>query len=138
MNRRHAIILAIASTGLGACMPTMDAKSAEAAVSAFHDAFNKGSFVQMYLESSEELQRSTPQKDFVEFLSALHRKLGPVKNAESQGLKINMRPSGTTVELTYKTTFDKGEATESFVFHVQDEKAKLFYYNVNLPLSVAN
>lgn len=40
-------------------MPTMQTKSAEAADSAFHDAVNKGCFVQMYLESSEELKQST-------------------------------------------------------------------------------
>jgi hypothetical protein len=116
----------------------MDTKSAEAAVSAFHDALNKGNFLQMYLESSQELKQSTPEKDFVDFLSAVHRKLGPTKDAVKQGWKVNMRPSGSTVELTYKTTFEKGDAIESFVFLLQDDKASLVSYSVNSLALVTN
>ena len=63
-------------------------------------------------------------------LAAIDRKLGAVKSTQADGWKINYNPSGTTVQLGFKTQFEKGTGSETFVFRIAGGKALLSGYNI--------
>ena len=56
-------------------------------------------------------------------MEAVHRKLGDYKTCDSQGWTTSTFNSGTSVDLRYKTTFEKGVGDEDFVFRVSGTRA---------------
>jgi len=113
------------------CSMSGDTAAAEQAVSKFHELLDAGRFVELYEGSASELKRATPQKDFVALREAAHRKLGNTKSSEKRNWNVNYHTSGTFVTLTYKTVYAEGEASEQFVFRMQDKAATLLRYNIN-------
>jgi hypothetical protein len=74
------------------------------------------------------MKAATPKASFVRFLDAVHRKLGAVKEAKSQGWGVNYNTSGGTVTLTYQTQFANGSGTEQFVYRTGSAPALLGYH----------
>jgi hypothetical protein len=95
-------------------------------------------FAQVYAQGSVELRHSTSEADLTKILAALKTKLGKVKAAEKDGWNVNFHTSGTFVTLGFKTQFEKGGGTESFIFRISDGKAFLVRYNVNSPALLTN
>jgi hypothetical protein len=112
------------------CSANKAKKAAEAGVVTFHTQLNAAQFHDIYSQASEEFQKSGTESDTTEFLSAVHRKLGQVKDAKEQTFFVNFGTSGTTVTLTYQTVFDAGNATEQFVWKGGD-KPVLYNYRVD-------
>jgi hypothetical protein len=96
MKRSIFLLAAILIPGvcISGCGSQEDLKKADAAVAKFHAQLDAGNFAQIYSGSDGALKSATSQQKFVELLSAIHRKLGPVKNAERQGFFINWSTSG--------------------------------------------
>jgi len=71
------------------------------------------------------------EKEFVDLLEAIHRKLGLIQNSTQSGWRFNSYNMQDFMALTYETQFAQGKGSESFTFLVEGEQAKLVNYNIN-------
>ncbi|MGB7209987.1 MAG: hypothetical protein WBD27_15110 [Pyrinomonadaceae bacterium] len=110
-----------------------DSKAAEPAVEKFHSQFNSKEFAAIYTESGEMMKGATDKTKFVEFLEAVHRKLGTHQKSNAAGWHVNSGPLSSHVTLTYNSEFSDGKATEEFLISVSGDKVKLEGYHINSP-----
>jgi len=126
--RTLAVLLVL---GLAGCSMSADTSLADAAVPQFHQMLDAGRFVEIYAGAAEDLKQIVSQKDMVALLEGVHRKLGDTRSAKRASWNVNYQPAGIYVTLTYATQFAAGDATEQFVYHLQDNKALLAGYHIN-------
>ena len=81
-------------------------------------------------------RKTTSEQQMTEYLKAVYRKLGEMKDAKQVGWRVNTTTAGTQVFLAYKTTFAEGDATEEFVFMVNGNNSTLFRYNIQSPILI--
>jgi hypothetical protein len=111
------------------------AKSVELAqqsVEQFHSQFDSEQFAGLYAASDEKLHKATSESDFVKLLDAVHRKLGNVQQSNLRNTGVAwFAGQGATVTLVYETKFSQGTGMEKFVWHIKDNAATLYGYNIN-------
>ena len=133
VTRPLLIALLFAATS---CSFTKGKQLGESAVTRFHNHFNAGEFHEIYNDSDEAFQKWGTEAKLTEFLSAVRRKLGTVKDAHQTGWHVDATTEGTIVTLGYDVDFSEGKGTEQFAFLVKGEKALLYKYDVNSPLLI--
>jgi hypothetical protein len=131
-------LVAIVAVVLAACSASKDFDLAHAAVAQFRTLMTEQKFDQIYLEAADELKKTTTQPNFTRLLSAVERKLGPVKTAKANGWSVNYNSSGTSVTLKFNTEFEKGTGAETFTYRIRGDKALLAGYNINSDDLIAN
>jgi len=136
LRLRWAVLFAMLIAGTSSCSLTKGREVAETAVKRFHDQYNAGKFSDIYQETDDQFKNVTSEKEWVELLQAVQRKLGTVKDAKSSGWGVNTTPMGTTATLSYDIDFSEGRGAEQFVFHISGNAAKLLRYNINSPLLI--
>lgn len=138
MNKINLLIIGIIFLFLTiSCSSMMKGQQlAESAVENFHSQFNAGKYSEIYYQADDEFKKSVTEKEWIELLEAVRRKLGTVTNATSSGSNVKTTNAGTVATVTYNVEFSEGKGTEQFVFHVTDDKALLYNYNVNSPLLI--
>jgi hypothetical protein len=104
--------------------------AAEAAISRFHQQMNEGRFEEIWNEAHEKFRGAGSKEKYLEFMSAIERKLGKVQSSKNAGWKINTLNFTTTVLMNQNTTFEKGSGTETFTFEIEGENAFLVGYNI--------
>ena len=128
--RKHWVMLT-ASAALASCSPGADTKAAENGISSFHSDLNAGNFDRIYNESGSELKTAATKDKFSLILNAVHSKLGKFKNGKSVGWNDNVTTNGHFVTMNYEANYEKGTASENFVFKVSGSAADLVGYHVN-------
>ena len=124
-----ASCLVLAASG---CSTSTDTKNAKQAVEKFHQQLDGEKFNEIYDASSKEFKKATSREEMVALLEAIHRKLGNIRSANSQGWNVNYNTSGSSVILTYATEYEGGKAEERFSFRLDgDEQPLLLSYNIN-------
>ncbi|MFN7924915.1 MAG: DUF4019 domain-containing protein [Bryobacteraceae bacterium] len=113
------------------CNLTERVAEAKKGVERFHERLNSEQYSVIYAGADSMFRQQSSEKDFTAIVSAVHRKLGLVKQAEPGGWHVNTNANGTFVSLSYKTKFAEGDAVESFVWRVSGSEAKLVGYNIN-------
>jgi hypothetical protein len=88
-------------------------------------------FSDIYSQADDVFRAATKRQDFLDFVGAVHRKLGKVQNASQKGYFVNFSTSGTRVRLNYQTKFEGGDAQEEFLWHVSGKQALLVGYHIN-------
>ena len=138
MNKINLLIISFVFLFLTiSCSSIMKGKElAEPAVANFHAQFNAEKYSEIYDQADDEFKKSVNEKEWIELLEAVHRKLGTVTKSDSESWNVNTTTSGTFATVTYDVEFSEGKGTEKFVFHVTDEKALLYNYNINSPLLI--
>jgi opacity protein-like surface antigen len=116
---------------LASCSMSADSRLAEDAVPQFHHALDAGDFDAIYEGSANDLKQAASQKDFLDLLEAVHRKLGLSQSSNRQGWNVNYNTAGTFVTLSFQTTYAEGKASEQFVYRLQDGKALLAGYHIS-------
>ena len=106
-------------------------KAAEQSVADFHAMYNDGKIAEIYAAGHSKLKAASKEKEFVEFVGAVQRKLGKVTQTSGAGFNVRTFNLTTTVVLTQSTTFEQGTGTETFTFEMNGEKAVLLGYNIN-------
>jgi hypothetical protein len=101
------------------------------ATTQFHAQLDAEQYSAIYAKTDEGFRAASTEKDLVDLLAAVHRKLGNVQSTKQTGFFINWKTSGASVRLIYQTTFQNGDAQETFIWHVTGGKAYLFNYNIN-------
>ena len=133
---RVVLLALLLSLCAPACFLAVDTGPAEAEVEHFHRLLDGGRFQEFYAETGDEFKAASKQEEFVPILEAVHRKLGTVQKSEKTRTDTNVSNRGTSVGLTYTTTFSEGPATERFQFHIVEGKPVLVGYNVNSNLLI--
>ncbi len=137
------ILRAICTTGLiivvafgMSCSLRKDKVIGESAVARFHSQFNAEQYHEIYGQTDDGFRKTTSEQQMDEYLKAVNRKLGEVKDAKQVGWHVNATTAGTQVFLVYKTTFAEGDAREEFVFVVNGNDSRLFRYNIQSPILI--
>ena len=133
---KHAAITAIAGFALVSC--SADTTAAESGIEQFHHAYNSGQLREIYAASASDMKQSTSEADFVKFLSAVRSKMGPYKSGKTVGWHVNVGTGGRLTTLNREAVFERGKATEQFVFRGEKPGAKLVGYYINSPALVIN
>ena len=116
---------------LSACNPVKNKAIAESAVVNFHSQLDAEKFHEIYADSSDRFKKATTDEQWSKLLGAIHRKLGTVKSSNLQNWRAFSGTGGTTMEVVYKTQFEKSEATEDFNWLIVNGKPELLGYNIN-------
>ena len=106
-------------------------KAAEQAIADFHALYNDGKTSEIYAAGDSKFKGATPEKEFVQFMGAIQRKLGKVTQTSNAGFNIRTFNFVTTVVMTQNTTFEKGTGSETFTFQMAKDKAILVGYHIN-------
>ena len=119
------------SAVLAGCGAKKGKETAERAVVLFHQRLDGGDFSAIYGATHPDFKTAASEKDFVALLAAIHRKLGTVRSTSEVGWNVNSFNLKTNVNLTYKTAFTDGDATESFSYRITGSLTELRGYNIN-------
>jgi predicted lipoprotein len=131
MNPLRLLVEVLALALLVACSVSEDTKQAEQAVQHFHELLDAGDSLAIYESAAEDLKKASSQQDFVAFLDAVHRKLGPSKSSTRKGWNVNYGPTGKFITLNYETTYAEGPAAEQFVYRIAGKDVSLAGYHIN-------
>ncbi|GAA4761446.1 hypothetical protein GCM10023219_01820 [Stakelama sediminis] len=123
---------------LAACSMGKDVPVAEQATKQFHAMLNAGQSEAIYKATAPGMKAATSQGDFVKLLDAVHRKLGAFQSGETQGWNDAWNNGRHLITLNYHAKYARGEANETFVYHITDHKAALYGYNVNSNALIEN
>jgi len=116
---------------LGGCGSSENLRIAKEATTHVHAQMDSEQFAQIYSEADDALRTATKRQDFLDFISAVHRKLGRVQNASQTGFFVNFSTSGTRVRLNYQTKFDGGNAQEEFIWKIKGDQPALIGYHIS-------
>lgn len=128
---RAWIGLLLLATLLTGCSMAEDKTRGERAVARFHQLFAVSEYSQIYADTTEGFREAATDAEFVEFMSAVRRKLGNIRACELTGVEMTWDSGGTSIWLSYRTVYELGEATENFVWVVEGEKARLESYQID-------
>ncbi len=123
------LFLALFTSGCGGMFKGKQA--AEQSVADFHKLYNEGKFTEIYSAGHTAFKGATTEKQFLDLMGAVQRKLGKVTQTANAGFNVRTFNSTTTVILNQNTTFEQGTGAEVFVFQMDGEKAVLTGYNIN-------
>ena len=116
---------------LGGCSFGEDRDRGERAVERFHELFAAALYSEIYVDTTEDFREATTETEFGEFLGAVRRKLGNVRQSELTGFEVNYSSSGTAIWLSYDTEYELGVATEQFVWMTDGERTRLESYQID-------
>ena len=105
-------------------------KLADKAVGRFHDALNAGNVEQIYGDADDAFRSAGTKEELIEFLEAVHRKLGTSQGTSLANLNVNATPNGTFITTLYTTSYATGQASETFVWLKKKGELKLYSYNI--------
>ena len=113
------------------CSMMKDSKAAEPVVEKFHTQFNAKQFNEIYSDSGDQMKDAATEKQLVDLLDAVYRKLGTYKSSKTVSWHVNSGPLTSMVTIVCDTEFSDGKGTEQFVVSVSGDTAKLEGYNIS-------
>jgi hypothetical protein len=116
---------------LTACGVNKSSEVAALSVTIFHQQYNDSKFAEIYSNTTPIFKTDSKEADFVKFLQKERSELGTFKSTTQEGSNTNFG-NVTTVQLTYKTEFEKGSAVETFTFIISGDSARLQSYRVSV------
>ncbi len=129
--RIAALVLAVVGlVAVGGCSGPESVQRARTQVDAFHRNLDKANYEAIWHGTSQDVRTTVTKESFVLLLSAVHTKLGKVKQTKQTGWRANVDTSGSVAELTMQTTFEKGTGEENFIFRNMDDGQKLAGYHI--------
>ena len=117
---------------------TMGTNEAKDGVAEFRARVSRQSFKEIYQAAAPEFRQAATEEEFVRFMSALDRKLGPWQSASEPGWHVARTTAGHSVQLAYESRFTKGPAAEQFAWRIEGGRPVLLGYNVNSRLLVSD
>ncbi len=127
---RLMLIPLIAACGLFAagCEAAKGKPFAEKAVEEFHAQMSAQQFAQIYAAASPEFKKATEEAAAIEYLTAVHGKLGKFKSTSQTGFNASVDNGVSQIKLEYATEYENGKVNETFVYKVEGEKVSLVNY----------
>ncbi len=132
------IIAAAMLAGLAGCSAKQDADAATAQITAFHQQLDAGNFDAVYENADPIMKASASETTLVQILAAVHRKLGNFKSGSAVGWNENLNPQGRFMSVNYSAKYERGDATENFVYRIDSAPARLVGYHINSTALILN
>ncbi|HVO38199.1 MAG TPA: DUF4019 domain-containing protein [Spirochaetia bacterium] len=111
---------------------------AEQAVKDFHGMLDRRQYEAIYNAGDDSLRTTMTKADFVQYLQGVRDRLGTVIRADSRGFQLNsIAGQGTRVALSVETEFERGTATERFIWRIDDDRALLVLYTATVEKTTA-
>jgi len=85
----------------------------------------------IYAASDSRMKDVATEADLTKLLNAVHARLGNVKSSNMSNWRVGNYNLTSIAALVQETEFEKGKATETFVFVLDGKNAVLAGYNVN-------
>jgi hypothetical protein len=108
-----------------------DKEIAERAVAQFHSRLDAQQYREIYNDADDLLRNTASEADLIASISQTHERWGKVQQTTQSGAKV-LPGNPTQVRFIYNTKFEKGDATETCIWLVKDNKATLANYR-NFP-----
>lgn len=125
------LLLVVLGVLLASCRDTIGGKgAAEPEVAKFHEQLNAGAFEAIYGAAGSDFKNAAPKEKVLALFAAIGRKLGRYQSSKEINWDVRTFNLTTTAVLVYQTTFERGEATETFTYRISDGKAVLVGYNI--------
>lgn len=118
---------------LAGCNPRGRVESGRAAVEQFHRLYKAGDFAAMYRFTGSAVQSSTSLTGFVKYEQNVREKLGVLESAEVENYNVLYLLSGPQVRLDYRSTFQNGQAVESFEINFKHGQPSIDGYRIDNP-----
>lgn len=122
---------ALAAGLLGGCSMKEDMAAGDKAIASFHRDLDAGQFQKVWAESAPDMKGASRQERLTALLDAVHRKLGRFRNGNRIGFNDNVSGAGHMLTINYQSNYEKGAATEQFVFRIDAGRALLGGYHIN-------
>lgn len=129
------IFLALAGAlALAACNPGAQVADAEGLIEQFQADYNRGDTGALYESVGETWRKASPRPQLEAQVALVKARLGQIRSSERVGFNTGFNNGATTTQIVMKSAFDKGEASEVFVFHGEGQDMELVGWTVNSPL----
>jgi len=127
------IALLFAGCALVSCgSSSKNVQLAQDSVGLFHSQLDTEQYGSIYASADEKFRSASTEADFVRLLQAIHSKLGTVRESKLRNTGLAwFAGQGATVTVVYEIKFSDGTGTEKFVWHIKDNQATLYSYNIN-------
>jgi hypothetical protein len=112
---------------LAGCHPVQDYSVVDSAVDLFHQRLASSEDDTIYRDAGVDFQRSIDLETNRKFLGQIRRRRGMPGRATRTSFDIQ----GAVVTAKYQTSFANGDATETFVWRLQDGKATLLGFTID-------
>jgi hypothetical protein len=106
------------------------ARLSDDAVRQFHSQLDSGAYEDIIRDSDKAFQKSGSPEELLKFLTGVHSKLGTSQGFARTNVFVNASTSGTFIKVTYQSTFERGNAVETFTWRKESGGLTLVGYNV--------
>jgi hypothetical protein len=100
------------------------------AVQHFHQELNAEDYEGIVSNASDEFATTKNHDEVVEFLRAVHKKLGNAGDSSFTNIRVDKNTRGTFTTTSYETIFDRGKASERFTWVRDNGAFRLYYYHI--------
>ena len=108
-------------------------ETAEAATEEFRRRCARGAFSDIFLDAAPEFQKSANERDFVKLMDNVREQLGNCQSSKRSAWQAFAGTGGQAVTLIYNSEFERGTATEEFVWRIRGEATVLLGYHISSP-----
>lgn len=132
MSAIRLLLFGFIAVTLQGCLLPENIDDAEQSVVVFHERLNEADYDQIWTLTAPAFSNQEMRDEARALFAAMHSHLGPVLESEEIDASFyRYADAGETVTLVYHTTFERGQATETFVFTVGSGKPLIWNYNIN-------
>jgi hypothetical protein len=127
-----AVIVALAGFGIYKLVNTVSkaGERGDDAVASFHSEYNANRAGAIHSAAAPAFQKDVAMDEWNGLHAMLHEKLGAWKSGSRTGINVKTNNGHETLEVAYDAKFEKGDATEEFVFDYNGDKPLLLSYEV--------
>ncbi len=112
------------------CGSQEDSNNVRGALENFRELMAAEKYLQIYVETSLGFREKTGEDFLKQYLTAIDRKLGHHLSSQVVRSRITWSLHGPRWVMTYKSTFERGDATEIFVFVKEGNQIRISHYNI--------
>jgi hypothetical protein len=103
------------------------------AVAGLHRQLDGAEYEDIYGDATEQFRSTNTRPQAIAFLQEVHDKMGASGKSSVRGLNVNVSTQGKFVHATYATEFARGQATEFFIWRMEQDQPRLWSYRVDSP-----
>ena len=126
-----ALVVPVCGCSVSATAKNVEEQKAAAiaAVELFHFRLSSGQFDRIYEDGSAVLKASVPRGTVLNYLEYAHGRFGAFKAATRSEFNVLV---GLPVQVrgVYNSKYERGDATELFIFVIENQKVRLSRYEI--------
>jgi len=128
---RAFLVTLCAAALLTACNPVANLNQGEEQIAQFHDRYARGEYAAIYRAAGPQLRESATPDQFYDLLKVVAARLGDIQETERVGFNVNTNNGVTLTNVVMASTFELGNAQETFTFTGNGDNMKLVGWHIN-------